>query len=182
MCSFTSPVPAPSPCLNTLLLPPVNLLSFILPPSASHTILNASFSHASFPPAIPGFPLPSSSPHSSFFPPPPTPFASLPFLPIPINPPTTTNKPPPLPGPAWRWGGSRGEGGRWWRWVYWWWGWLWARAAADAIQPACQSTHSGSCPVSPPGGAQVVQQGLRTYMHMSAHTTTCGSNSMCKRL
>lgn len=29
-----------------------------------------------------------------FFPPPPTPFASLPFLPIPINPPTTTNKPP----------------------------------------------------------------------------------------
>lgn len=130
------------------------------------------------PPLALSFPRPLHIP--PFFPPPPPPlpptlFASLPFLPILIDPtpPTTTTNTSnnsPLPCPAWGWGGSRGEGGRWWRWIYWWWGWLWARAADDALQPACQSTHSGSCPVSPPGGAQVVQQGLRTYMHMSAHT------------
>lgn len=103
---------------------------------------------------------------SPFFPPPPLPTS----LPAPTTTTTTNTWPPPShPQPAWGWGGSRGEGGRWWRWVYWWWGWLWARTADDALQPACQSTHSGSCPVSPPGGAQVVQQGLRTNMHEWTH-------------
>lgn len=119
--------------------------------------------------------LASPYPSSSFISPSSSPFCS-PSLPVSCQSSDHHKNPPPLhssyspPGPAWGWGGSRGEGGRWWRWVYWWWGWLWARAADDAVQPACQSAHSGSCPVSPPGGSQVVQQGLRTYMHMSVHT------------
>uniref|UniRef100_A0A669DE05 Vinculin n=1 Tax=Oreochromis niloticus TaxID=8128 RepID=A0A669DE05_ORENI len=67
---------------------------------ASHTILNASFSHASFPPAIPGFPLPPSSPHSSFFSSSSHPFCLPSF---PSHPHQSSNhhqQTPPLPGPG----------------------------------------------------------------------------------
>lgn len=81
----------PSPCFFKvhIVAPPSSCLLFCHP-SASHAVLNASFSHAPFPPSVPGFPFPlcispflSSSSHPFWLPP------SLP------TPQTTTNTQPP---------------------------------------------------------------------------------------
>lgn len=100
-CSFISLSLLLQPHLNMLFFLPVNLLSSVLPFGASHAVLNASFSHASFPSAIHGFLLSFSSPF--LFPPPPLPptpsFALFPFPTIQINPapPKTPNNPNPFP-------------------------------------------------------------------------------------